>query len=256
MHLELGDSNYKCCPSASEWEKCVNIYKFLAQFYEITCLFSGSKYPTANLYFPCVSTAYATLKNEMSSGLEYIRRMIVGMLAKFEKYWSDYSVLLAIAVILDPRYKFNFVEWCYKKLYTGTYIIELEKVKEKLESLFANYSRPIEETSSELEVYLDEPKLDRNNELDILQYWKLNQYIFPQVSSMTRDVLCIPISIVTSKSAFSNSGRVLDQYRSVLKYDIVEALVCTKDWLYSEQGNKLKLLYNLYSYRLVIQLTS
>ncbi|KAI0489276.1 hypothetical protein KFK09_029118 [Dendrobium nobile] len=30
----------------------------------------------------------------------------------------------------------------------GTYIIELEKVKEKLESLFANYSRPIENTST------------------------------------------------------------------------------------------------------------
>ncbi|KAI0489277.1 hypothetical protein KFK09_029119 [Dendrobium nobile] len=97
MHLELGDSNYKCCPSASEWEKCVNICKFLAPFYEITCLFSGSKYPTANLYFPCVSTTYASLKNEMSSGLEYIRRMIGCMLAKFEKYWKDFSVLLAIA---------------------------------------------------------------------------------------------------------------------------------------------------------------
>ncbi|KAI0530712.1 hypothetical protein KFK09_000260 [Dendrobium nobile] len=283
MHLELGDSNYKCCPSASEWEKCVNICKFLAPFYEITCLFSGSKYPTANLYFPCVSTAYASLKNEMSSDLEYIRRMTVGMLAKFEKYWKDFSVLLAIAVILDPRYKFNFVEWCYKKLYTGTYIIELDKVKEKLESLFANYSRPIEDTStsetqtsqssqktpsttqsttmiksqflqdydtfevevtmprnrkSELEVYLDETKLDRNSELDILQYWKLNQYRFPQVSSMARDVLCIPISTVASESAFSNSGRVLDQYRSALKHDIVEALVCTKDWLYSEQDAK------------------
>jgi hypothetical protein len=30
---------------------------------------------------------------------------------------------------------------------------------------------------------------------------------------------------------------VIDQYKSSLKYDIVEALVCTKDWLYAEKDN-------------------
>ncbi|PKU74794.1 Putative AC transposase [Dendrobium catenatum] len=90
---------------------------------------------------------------------------------------------------------------------------------------------------SELEMYLDEPKLDKNSELDILQYWKINQFRFPRVSRMAVDVLCILISIVASKFTFSNGGRLLDQYRSVLKHDIVEALVCTKDWLYNDQGN-------------------
>jgi hypothetical protein len=30
---------------------------------------------------------------------------------------------------------------------------------------------------------------------------------------------------------------VIDQYSSSLKPDIVEALICTRDWLYQEQGN-------------------
>jgi hypothetical protein len=54
---------------------------------------------------------------------------------------------------------------------------------------------------------------------------------------MARDVLSIPISTVASESCFSTSGRVIDQYRSSLKLDIVEALICTKDWLYGQQGN-------------------
>ncbi|PKU84895.1 Putative AC transposase [Dendrobium catenatum] len=120
MHLELSYSNYKSCPSNSEWEKMVIICKFLAPFYEITCAFSGTMYPTVNL--------------------EYIRRMTVGMLAKFEKYWSDFSVILAIAVILDPWYKFNFFEWCYKRLYSGHYDSEITKVKDKLSSLYSSYS--------------------------------------------------------------------------------------------------------------------
>jgi hypothetical protein len=54
---------------------------------------------------------------------------------------------------------------------------------------------------------------------------------------MARDILSIPISIVASESTFSTGGRVIDQYRSSLKIDIVEALVCTRDWLYEEQNN-------------------
>jgi hypothetical protein len=54
---------------------------------------------------------------------------------------------------------------------------------------------------------------------------------------MTRDILSIPISTVASESCFSIGGCVIDQYRSSLKLDIVEALVCTKDWLYEQQGN-------------------
>jgi hypothetical protein len=30
---------------------------------------------------------------------------------------------------------------------------------------------------------------------------------------------------------------VIDQYRSSLKHDIVEVLVCTRNWLYGEQCN-------------------
>jgi hypothetical protein len=54
---------------------------------------------------------------------------------------------------------------------------------------------------------------------------------------MAYDILSIHISTVASESTLSVSGRVIDQYRSSLKSDIVEALVCTKDWLYGEQDN-------------------
>lgn len=51
-HLQLSDSNYKNCPSEEEWRKIEKIEKFLSMSYEIACIFSGSKYPTSNLYFP------------------------------------------------------------------------------------------------------------------------------------------------------------------------------------------------------------
>ena len=38
-------------PSDNEWEDLFVIHKFLRLFYDVTCMFSAVKAPTANLYF-------------------------------------------------------------------------------------------------------------------------------------------------------------------------------------------------------------
>ncbi|KAJ0452943.1 putative ribonuclease H-like superfamily, hAT-like transposase, RNase-H [Helianthus annuus] len=38
------------------------------------------------------------------------------MKKKFDKYYKSYSMVLSFAVVLDPRYKFKLVEFCFKKL--------------------------------------------------------------------------------------------------------------------------------------------
>ena len=44
-------------------------------------------------------------------------------------------------------------------------------------------------------------------------------------------MLAIPVSTVASKSAFSTGERVLDLYRCSITPQMVEALVCTQDWI-------------------------
>ncbi|WOK96906.1 hypothetical protein Cni_G05614 [Canna indica] len=56
---------------------------------------------------------------------------------------------------------------------------------------------------SELEKYLDETRIVRKTELDILNYWKINGQRYPTVARMARDILSIPLSTVASESAFS-----------------------------------------------------
>jgi hypothetical protein len=79
--------------------------------------------------------------------------------------------------------------------------------------------------------------LDLDDKFDILSFWKGNQFRYPEVVAMPRDILSIYVSIVASESTFSVGGCVIDQYRSSLKADIVEALVCTRGWLYRYKGN-------------------
>lgn len=89
--------------------------------------------------------------------------------------------------------------------------------------------------NSELEIYLDEPRILLEVEFEVLDFWKGNQFLYLELSKLARDILSIPISTIASESAFSIRGRVLDQYRSSLKPDIVEALVCTRDWLFGDK---------------------
>ena len=49
------DANFKHCLSNDEWNRVERITRFLKPFNDITTLFSGTDYPTANLYFQGVS---------------------------------------------------------------------------------------------------------------------------------------------------------------------------------------------------------
>ncbi|XP_039119574.1 zinc finger BED domain-containing protein RICESLEEPER 1-like [Dioscorea cayenensis subsp. rotundata] len=81
---------------------------------------------------------------------------------------------------------------------------------------------------TQLVLYLEDPRIDRKTKLNALTFWQANQYRYPQVAAIARHVLSIPISTV------------LDQYRSSVKPDIIEALICTRDWLYGDQELQLQ----------------
>ena len=76
-------------------------------FNDITTLFSRTNYPTSNLYFQGVSQIKLLLLEEMESQDSFISNMAEQMKGKFDKYRDCYSVVLACAIVLDPRYKFG-----------------------------------------------------------------------------------------------------------------------------------------------------
>ncbi|OMP10137.1 hypothetical protein COLO4_04792 [Corchorus olitorius] len=88
-----------------------------------------------------------------------------------------------------------------------------------------------EENRTKLDVYLQEDREKKREDFDILTWWKINSPRFPILSCIARDVLVVPVSSVTSESASSTGGRILDVYRSCLAAKHVQALVCGQDWL-------------------------
>ncbi|XP_043714676.1 zinc finger BED domain-containing protein RICESLEEPER 2-like [Telopea speciosissima] len=247
-NLGLVEDSYKTCPSSDQWLKIEKLMGFLHPFYEITVLLSGSMYPTANLYFENIWEIHKSLLEEVSHGLRFMRPMAVEMKKKFDKYWRNYSPILAIALVFDPRYKLSFVNWAFAKLapLDPNGIDMGNNVKSDLYQLFneyksmqaSDYEIPefmqsvIDEvdngTKSQLDVYLNELKIpfsDGDDEYDVLAFWKANGSRYPGVARMARYVLAIPVSTVASESAFSTGGLVIDKYRSKLLPTNAEALL-------------------------------
>ncbi|XP_035834686.1 zinc finger BED domain-containing protein RICESLEEPER 1-like [Helianthus annuus] len=240
--------------------------------------FSGSLYPTSNLFFPNILDIHLKLVKELKSEDDYIKMIAEKMWAKFNKYWAEFNLLLAIAVVFDPRYKLSFVDFSYEKLY-GSCSLQFQTVKTTLYALFNEYMQSSknstscgasEETDSrevingeennsksflkefdlydrasssnakqkcQLTEYLDEPRTKITSPIRILEYWKAQQYRYPDVARLAMDILCVPVSTVASEAAFSLGGRIIDQYRSSTLPSTAEALICTRDWLFSGKGS-------------------
>lgn len=56
---------------------------------------------------------------------------------------------MGIAVVFDPRYKFQVIDWAFKKKYGSSSNIELDLFKEKLFSLFDEYVSSTTSTSNQ-----------------------------------------------------------------------------------------------------------
>ncbi|KAG6523744.1 hypothetical protein ZIOFF_013626 [Zingiber officinale] len=84
------------------------------------------------------------LHEESSSQDLYMKKIADQMFVKFNKYWSEFNVLFAITVIFDPRYKFQFVEFSYGKLY-GYGSQELMKVRGILDKYHSSMSPQVVE---------------------------------------------------------------------------------------------------------------
>ena len=101
------------------------------------------------------------------------------MKGKFDKYWDCYSVVLACVIVLDPRYKLDYVDFIFKKIEPIEYIAEMkvESIKTTLYKLFLEYecAKPMATTNvsscvvslSHTSGAVDDPDDDEDKEDDV-----------------------------------------------------------------------------------------
>ncbi|XP_071703230.1 zinc finger BED domain-containing protein RICESLEEPER 2-like [Rutidosis leptorrhynchoides] len=265
--LRYQEHNFSCtmCPSDDEWSQASTITSFLKLFVEVSTAFARSKIPTANIYFPEVCHIHLQLIDWCQSQDEYISSLSLKMKSKFDDYWKKCSLSLAVAAILDPRFKMKLVEYYYPQIYGGDAPDCVDIVSNCMRALYnghdvystlasnshvgdgndtrdrlTGFDRFLHETSqsqnvkSDLDKYLEEPLFPRNVDFNILNWWKVHSPRYPVLSMMARNILGIPMSKIPMDSVFDSDDRVLDQYRSSLSVDTLEALICTQDWMQND----------------------
>jgi hypothetical protein len=199
-----------------------------------------------------------------------IEAMSANMVAKFDKYWSDIQGLMGITTILDPQFKNLMLlmsfEWflgtsskvCDDKVAEVKYLLSqlmleyhLEDVEEEngcetstaaalgntdfLSSFSARVASkrpPTMRSKSELDRYLEDDLVPLSmKNFNILDWWKVEGTHYPTLRRIARDIFTIHVTMVASESAFSTSDRVLSEHHSRLTSQMLEALMCSQNWI-------------------------
>ncbi|XP_063946130.1 zinc finger BED domain-containing protein RICESLEEPER 2-like [Daucus carota subsp. sativus] len=147
------EPSYYCCPSAEDWLKVERVCKILEVFNSATNIISGSEYPTSNLFLNEVYRVKVVLDkkhSEITDEEDFMYSMIEAMKQKFDKYWGEVNLLMAIGAILDPRCKMRVIEFCFPKMYPGSAAKDnISKVREALYELYDEYVAEFQANSGE-----------------------------------------------------------------------------------------------------------
>ncbi|KAF7801652.1 zinc finger BED domain-containing protein RICESLEEPER 2-like [Senna tora] len=254
------DPNRAGPPCYCDWRNASVFVQFLRVFYSITVRLSGSLYVTSNSCFHDIAHVQTMLKASIAHRDALIGGMANNMKIKYDKYWEkpeNFNPLIVIGVVLDPRYKLDYVNSTFEDIYDD--LQEFEHTQESGESnttpdadglpvpdfvntnpkgkWWSKKKNNATDQKSDLEKYLADEIHDIDNNFDILAWWKENANKYKILSLIARDVLDVPVSTVASESAFSTGGHVLDVFRSSLSLKMTEALICTQNWLSPTEFN-------------------
>ncbi|TXG68873.1 hypothetical protein EZV62_003808 [Acer yangbiense] len=184
-------------------------------------------YKTANMYFPMLCSLYkkalVLLKKQKIGLYSDGKNLCFSFTKHMERNWCQSNLVLAVAAVLDPRFKMDVVKYWYKKIYGSecetqlttftNYFIgvynEYEKgtKDEKISSISYKMLDPsgkphksshdldhVRSPNFELDLYLEDVKFPLIEDFDILKWWQVNAQYFPTLARMARDFLAIQIS--------------------------------------------------------------
>lgn len=137
--LDTSDPNYQQAPSMDDWNCIEVLCVYLKLFYDAADILTSEIYPTSNKFFHEVSKIQMQLAHGSFHEDPYISNFVRPLYEKFDRYWRDCSVVLAMAVAMDPRYKLKLVEFSFSKVYGEEADMWLRAVYDGIHELYFEY---------------------------------------------------------------------------------------------------------------------
>ncbi|CAA0812039.1 Unknown protein [Striga hermonthica] len=205
-------------PSDEDWKKAMGFAHFLKKFYDATVKLSATKTPTSHI----VLKILINLKIEIEARIIDKKKVVLQNLAtsmkrKFDKYWGsfeDMNMFMFVAQTLDPRYKFQLMELQLGGL--GYTLDEVEQLKSRVKiHLYLMYQTYKGTEKSHVNVHEDgDDGVDLGDDDDI-------------------DDDDVELRIERRLNRQRKEAKLKEIANEVDK--MVNALVCTNDWLRGEE---------------------
>ncbi|XP_073158102.1 zinc finger BED domain-containing protein DAYSLEEPER-like [Henckelia pumila] len=134
--LDTVDPDYKLSPSTEEWHQVKALCKYLEVLYEAASVLTSNVYPTSNIFFHKVCGIQLKLMEDYASQDFFLCRLSKPLLETFSRYWEDCYLVLAIAVVMDPRFKMQLVKFNFSRIYGADAENWIKIVDEGLHELY------------------------------------------------------------------------------------------------------------------------
>jgi hypothetical protein len=214
-----------------DWYKIESIVSLLKPLKEVTVELSASKVITVGECFGAI----IFLENHFSIHEHEFPAPVSDMRAKLLTFMNKQSLFFIGCCMLDPRVKNSlFPDKAAAKKF----------LQDALDQDYPSFETPSLNTGgflskithkvllSELDDYLNEPIC--SSEVNVLQWWKLNERRFSRLSKMARDYLSVMPTSTASERSFSLSGRVISKIRNRLTPDNSEKSILLNTWINKE----------------------
>ncbi|XP_051115783.1 zinc finger BED domain-containing protein DAYSLEEPER-like isoform X2 [Andrographis paniculata] len=138
--LDTFDPEYRPNLSMQDWGKIKTLCGYLKLFYEAANILTLPVYPTTNMFFQEAFKIHLELMNSVVSEDPFVSSLTKPLLDIFTTYWEGCNMVLAVAVVMDPRFKMKLVEFSFSKLYGQDAEAWIKAVEDGLRELYLEYA--------------------------------------------------------------------------------------------------------------------
>ncbi|KAL3824514.1 hypothetical protein ACJIZ3_020543 [Penstemon smallii] len=137
--MDTSDPDYKGAPSTEDWKQIETLCSYLKPLYETANLLTTATTPTTNTFFHEAWKIQLELARVAASEDQFISTLTKSMQENFDKYWKSVCFILAIAVVMDPRFKMKLVQFSFSKIYGEEGDSYVKVVNDGIHELFLEY---------------------------------------------------------------------------------------------------------------------
>ncbi|KAI9187041.1 hypothetical protein LWI28_023645 [Acer negundo] len=244
FELEKMDPDFKSINLTKEqWDVIMTFYQCYEDR-ESRCGYWADLFnETANMYFPVLCLMYKKSLLSVTLDSSICGEKYLEFIGEEEKCWKQSNLILAVAAVLDPRFKMDIVKHWYEKIYGDECETQLEIFMNYFTDVYNEYAKGTNNFQSsiscgmldfsgdisyhkgpELDLYLKYFNFPLLANFDLLGWWRVHSRNLPTLAKMARDFLSIQIRVFDEIRYFPWCYTDIDS-------DIKEALWCTTDWL-------------------------